>query len=226
MVMAGKKRAGAMKLVDTAVPAFPHLHRIIACEERLEEAVRFLAGALAKPRRGKKPVLLHSLRVGFWLLSAGLPTDVAIAGLLHDILEKTRVSGAQVSRRFGADVGHMVAAVTNDDRIRDPGARYADSVRRCIACGPGAILVRIADLVDNADRALAQSSRNRFDRIAVKLRMLLQVSREAGLDRRVLLELSRRLRQVEKVRSIALVPKKDHAAAKTARLPLGHARHR
>lgn len=224
-----KKRGKAigMRVVKTGMGGYPHLHRIIACEERLEEAAHFLSAALQKPRRGKKPVLLHSIRVGFGLLANGAPTDVVIAGLLHDVMERTRVTTAQISRKFGADVGALVKAVTNDMSIADPYERYADSLARCAAVGPGALFVRASDLIDNTDRSLALGMRGRLERISQKLSMLIETCRAqpaGALDPLLLRELRKRLRRVEKVRTIVLVPKKPHAAAKGTRQPLRHAR--
>jgi (p)ppGpp synthase/HD superfamily hydrolase len=216
-----------MRVVRTkAVASFPHHHRSVACEERLEEAVHFLTDRLGakggKPRRGKKPVVLHSLRVGFALLAAGYPTDVVVAGFLHDIIEKTGMRPAQISRRFGADVGRMVAATTNDGRIHDVYDRYADSLRRCVAAGRGALTVRAADLIDNTDRALALGSRGRYEKIAGKLQMLVNVAKAGRIDASLLGELRKRLRLLEKVSRIAVVSKKNHTAAKPARVSPDH----
>jgi (p)ppGpp synthase/HD superfamily hydrolase len=201
-----------------------HLHRIIACEDRLEEAVHFLVHALEdKPRKGKKPVVLHSLRVAWWLVGQGFDADVVVAGLLHDVLEKTSLTSGQIARHFGPEVATMVAAATNDERQGDALSRYEDSLRRCAAYGPGALAVRVADLIDNCDRLMALDTRVRLERIAEKLRMLLRVGREEALGEPLLEELARRLRRINrKVAGLALVPKKHPALAKAARFSSRH----
>ncbi len=173
--------------------------KMIACEQQLEEAVQFLTQALAtRTKKGKKPVVLHSLRVGFRLLAMGYATHVVIAGLLHDILEKTSLSSAHLARRFGVETARIVAAVTNDTRINSPVRRYNDSLARCSACGPGALAVRAADLLDNSDRLLALGNAARLGRVAIKLRLLIDICREDEVDDRMVEELSRRLRRVRK----------------------------
>jgi (p)ppGpp synthase/HD superfamily hydrolase len=222
---------GVMRVVKPETPKFPHLHRMIACEERLEEAINFLASSMAaRPRRGKKPVVLHSLRVGIALMTAGYNTNVVIAGLLHDIVEKTGISPGQIARKFGGDVALMVAANTNNPRIHDPLDRYEDSVERCAATGDGALLVRAADLIDNCDRlTTTQASRARLEKIAEKLRLLVKVGREHIADEPIYDELVRRHRRIaRKVAPVAVIKlaKKHLATGKAARVASGHRRHR
>ena len=186
--------------------AVPHLTNIIAWEGRLEEAAQLLAQTLAaKPRKGKKPVLIHSLRVAYRLIALGCCRDVVVAGLLHDLLEKaSQAMHRQVAQRFGLEVAHMVQATTNDPSIREPLRRYADSVRRCSIYGEGALLVRGADLLDNCERALALTGGVKLARLAGKLRILIAAGKELQIDRKMLDQLQRCLRRV--VRKISLGP--------------------
>lgn len=218
--MSMKRALSAIRAVRPETGVSSHLHRIIACEERLEEAIHFLVKALdEKAKRGKKPVVLHSIRVAWLLLEMGYPTDVVLAGLLHDVLEKTNLTASQIGRKFGVEVGLMVAAATNDPRIDDAMERYQDSLARCAAYGDGALVIRAADLMDNCDRLSALGSVGRLERVAGKLRMLVKISREHRLDERLVDELVKRLRRINrKVAGLALVSKKAHSGGKTARL--------
>lgn len=219
-----KRAFGVVRMARSEASGLGYLPNIIAHEDRLEEVIHFLIRALEdKPKRGKKPVAMHSLRVGFSLLAQGYGIDVVIAGLLHDILEKTSLPAAQVSRRFGPEVGRMVVAVTNNERIDDPMARYLDSLRRCAEVGEGALLVRAADLIDNCDRLMALGSGARLERVAAKMRMLINVCREELVDARMVDELARRHRRISRrVGGLALVSKKSNAASKATRLSSRH----
>ena len=199
--------------------SFVQVPSIIACEDRLEEALHFLVGVLAtNPKRGKKPVVVHSLRVAMLLGSMGCAADVIVAGLLHDVLEKTSLTQSHISRRFGPTVGGLVGAATNDPDIDCPLQRYEDSLGRCAAAGIGALLVRGADLIDNCDRLMALGGHRRLVRASAKLRMLLQVSRAHGVDERMIGELTRRYRRIgRKVAGLALVAKEAGVSARVAR---------
>lgn len=215
-----KRAMGAARMARVEASGLGYLPNIIAHEDRLEEVIHFLIRALEdKPKRGKKPVAMHSLRVGFSLLSLGFEIDVVIGGLLHDILEKTSLSGNHIARRFGPAVGKMVVAATNNDRIDEPMARYLDSVRRCAAVGEGALLIRAADLIDNCDRLMALGSAARLERTAAKMRLLLNVCREELVDPRMVEELARRHRRISRrVGGLALVSKKSSPGPKASRI--------
>ena len=163
-------------------------------EHRSEAAILFLAEALSMRRQsGKKPVLLHSIRVGSRLLALGYGTNVVIAGLLHDILEKTLVTHDQIARRFGEEVGALVACVTNDRHITDPIARYVDSIKRCRDHGCDALAIRAVDLIDNCDRLTALLRLDRLPRIRKKLELIEPVAWEQGLNKKLIADIVLRI---------------------------------
>lgn len=181
----------------------PFLMNIIACEERVEEAVLFLVKVLApRSRPGKKAVILHSLRVGFYLMSLGYREEVVIAGILHDVSEKTDHTPVDLGRRFGTKTGRMIAAMTKNRTIPHAFERYQDSVQRCLKYGNDAVVVRAADLLDNFDRIYNRGNDERISRIADKLRLMLKTCRASAIDPRVVDALARRLKQCSR-RSMA-----------------------
>lgn len=170
---------------------------ILACENRLEEAIRFLVQVLDdRVRPGRKPVILHSLRVANMVLDIGGSDSAAVAGLLHDVLERTQITEAQLARRFGTKVAAMVAAVSNRPGISEPIKRYEESVRRCLAFGEDALVIRAMDLLDNCDRALALGLRARLPRLAEKLKLVIGAGRSIELDEQVMHLLSRSQRRL------------------------------
>lgn len=187
---------------DLTVARTPHaiLPAIVSWEYRLEEAVLFLAKSLTKaPKKGKKPVIMHSLRVGSALISRGCSEDVVIAGMLHDIMEKSSVTPREISRRFGVAVALMVGATTNKMTLTKPLERYEDSLKRCAAVGEGALMVRAADLMDNCDRLTALGQLNRLGRLGAKVKILLQYCKAYEMDARVVSDLNLRLKRIAKI---------------------------
>jgi (p)ppGpp synthase/HD superfamily hydrolase len=59
----------------------------------------------------------HPLEVARLLHDAGCSDVVVAAGLLHDVVEDTAVSAAELRERFGGDVAELVLAVTDDARV-------------------------------------------------------------------------------------------------------------
>ena len=108
----------------------------------LEAALAFLEEAY--DRRSDRTID-HSLDVAQMLASEGQPLAVVIAGLLHDVVEDTRVTAGELRERFGAEVADIVAALTEDEGIADYEARKAALRRRTVAAGREAAKVALAD---------------------------------------------------------------------------------
>jgi (p)ppGpp synthase/HD superfamily hydrolase len=108
------------------------------------------------------PFIEHPLEVGWLLYRAGAPDRVIAAGLLHDVLEKTDASYADVQRRFGSRIARLVYAVTEDDSVTGYVQRKAALRQRVAAAGPEALLVLAADKVSKVRElrsAIATASR-------------------------------------------------------------------
>lgn len=116
----------------------------------IEEAITFLVAEYAKSGHNPKPVILHSLRVAFFLLEHGQPKQVVIAAVLHDLLEDTKVQEGEIENKFGTHVLELVTAVTQDETIQDETERYKELFARAIAAGPDAIAIKNADLHFNS----------------------------------------------------------------------------
>jgi (p)ppGpp synthase/HD superfamily hydrolase len=93
--------------------------------ERYEQALRLAASAHRSQNRkaGDVPYITHPFHVSVILLSYGFSTDVAIAGLLHDVVEDQEVDLCEIEEQFGDRVARFVAALS--ERKRD-----AQDVRR------------------------------------------------------------------------------------------------
>ena len=65
------------------------------------------------------PFIAHPIVVGRLLHCDGQPDEVIAAGLLHDLLEKTRTTSPELQRRFGARVARLVESVSDDPSIVD-----------------------------------------------------------------------------------------------------------
>lgn len=79
-------------------------------------ALAFAVSCHADQRRESDgaPFIEHPLEVERLLREAGCSDVLAVAGLLHDVIEDARVSVSELTSRFGADVTRLVQAVTDD----------------------------------------------------------------------------------------------------------------
>lgn len=92
---------------------------------RAQAALKFASARHANQFRGtdQAPFIVHPIEVGWLLLCDGQPDEVIVAGLLHDVLEKTTTTPGELRRRFGARIARLVESVSDDPSIDDYKSR-------------------------------------------------------------------------------------------------------
>jgi HD domain len=128
----------------------------------------------------------HPLEVGWLLYRAGAPDHVIAAGVLHDVIEKTDVSGAELSARFGLRIADLVRAVSEDGTISGYQRRKAALRQQVAAAGPEALMIFAADKVSKVGElrsALSEAARRHESRAdsLVPLRRLAHFRRCLGM---------------------------------------------
>jgi guanosine-3',5'-bis(diphosphate) 3'-pyrophosphohydrolase len=116
----------------------------------LGAALTVAARAHAGQRRNDgAPYLAHPLRVCELLAHAAEPETTLAAALLHDAVEDSDLTVGDVVERFGLEIGEIVAALTEDERIDDWVVRKDDLRERVAEAGPRAAAVYAADKLAN-----------------------------------------------------------------------------
>lgn len=110
-------------------------------------------------RKSGEPYITHPLAVAANLINWGMDTDSVIAGILHDTVEDTNLTLAEIETNFGADVALLVDGVTKVGKARS-GMRPLDSYlpqtkdnlsKLLIAVGQDirVIIIKLADRLHN-----------------------------------------------------------------------------
>ncbi len=120
-------------------------------------ALRFASARHANHRRevDHAPFIAHPIEVGSLLCADGQPDEVIAAGLLHDVLEKTGTSRAELKSRFGARVAGLVESVSDDPSIDDYSARKRELRDRVAHAGSDTVAIFAADKISKV-RELTQ----------------------------------------------------------------------
>lgn len=80
--------------------------------------------------------------------------DLAVqVAILHDSIEDTEATKADIRERFGDQVVECVLALTKDDSIPDKGKKMADSLLRIRESHREAAIVKLADRITNLQPA-------------------------------------------------------------------------
>ena len=130
------------------------IQRINCSEEdagRIRDAFQLADTAHAEQLRSSgEPYIIHPLAVAEILADLDLDPDTVIAGLLHDTIEDTDVSYAQIKQKFGASVADMVDGVTKLTRMTYESAEEVEieNLRKMFIAMARDIRVIIIKLVD------------------------------------------------------------------------------
>jgi GTP pyrophosphokinase len=137
----------------------------------IERAYRFAAEHHEGQKRlSGEDFIQHPLAVAQILAALGLDTTTLEAALLHDTVEDTDVSVAELDTEFGPEVARIVDGLTKLDALsfRSREHEQAENVRKMIVAMAGDIrvlLIKLADRLHNM-RTLSALPRDKQRRIA------------------------------------------------------------
>ena len=95
----------------------------------------------------RAPFIAHPVEVGWLLLRDGQPDKVIAAGLLHDLLEKTATTSAELRRLFGALIARLVESVSDDPSMVNYEPRKRELRDRIALADPDTHAIFAADKI-------------------------------------------------------------------------------
>ncbi|MCA9359212.1 HD domain-containing protein [Candidatus Kaiserbacteria bacterium] len=95
------------------------------------------------------PYVVHPIMVARYLEQAGFKEEVVAAGLVHDVLEDTDFSEADLREALGSEVVEMVLAVSEDKNLvwEERKEKYVESV---LSASESVWALSVADKIHNA----------------------------------------------------------------------------
>jgi GTP pyrophosphokinase len=105
-------------------------------------------------RKSGEPYIAHPVAVAGLLRDLGGDSEMIAAGFLHDVIEDTNTKPEEIEERFGANVRHLVEAVTKLSKFNfsSKTERQAENFRRmflAMAQDIRVIVVKLADRLHN-----------------------------------------------------------------------------
>jgi len=158
----------------------PLARALEAYAERLDvDAIRDAYALAAEAHAGQtrasgQDYVTHTIEVATLLAELRLDTASIIVGLIHDVVEDTEISLADLEQRFGGEVATIVDGVTKLGKVqfRSATEQQVENYRKMLlsmAEDARVILVKLADRVHNM-RTLEHLAENKRRRIALETR--------------------------------------------------------
>jgi guanosine-3',5'-bis(diphosphate) 3'-pyrophosphohydrolase len=104
-------------------------------------------------RKSGDPYITHPLAVTTILAELGMTPSTLAAALLHDTVEDTPYSLAELTRDFGEEVAMLVDGVTKLDKVTYGDAAQAETVRKMVVAMARDIRVLVIKLADRLHNA-------------------------------------------------------------------------
>ena len=124
----------------------------------------------AQKRASGEPYFIHPCEVAKILIDLGMNAATIAAALLHDVIEDTEATEADICREFGDEVLNLVSGVTKLDKIEFKSAAEADAenfrkIFVAMAKDIRVIIIKLADRLHNM-RTLGALSKERQQKMA------------------------------------------------------------
>jgi (p)ppGpp synthase/HD superfamily hydrolase len=105
---------------------------------------------MARKGRGNEPYINHLAEVAnlLALVTDGVDAELVAAGWLHDTIEDTETTRAELAAKFSERVASLVVEVTDDMSLPKPQRRQRQ-IEEAPHRSPGAKLIKIADKISN-----------------------------------------------------------------------------
>ena len=165
--MPGPALSGPAQLLATLAARPPEERARVQAAYRVAE--RAHAGT---SRKSGEPYISHPLAVAQILADLGMDSDAVVAGLLHDTVEDTDLTFADIERDFGVAVRRIVEGETKVSKLTKMSSKLQDeqseNLRQMLIAMTGdlrVIIVKLADRLHNM-RTLGSMPPEKQQRIA------------------------------------------------------------
>jgi GTP pyrophosphokinase len=181
--------------LDSILDRYTHLEEVIreynpaADVSRLREAFEYARGAHREQlRKDGSPFISHPLAAAEIVAEMGLDVDSVIAALLHDCIEDTGATHAEIAKMFGGDVADIVEGVTKLTRVTytSKEEEQMENLRKMLmamARDIRVILIKIADRLHNMRTLEYQSTTKQSVKALETMEIYAPIAHRLGMQK-------------------------------------------
>ncbi|WAC61861.1 bifunctional (p)ppGpp synthetase/guanosine-3',5'-bis(diphosphate) 3'-pyrophosphohydrolase [Pseudoxanthomonas sp. SL93] len=145
------------------------------------------AAHAGQTRKSGEPYITHPVAVAGVLAELGMDAETLMAAILHDTIEDTPLTGAEIAAEFGESVAELVEGVTKLDKLkfRDRQEAAAESFRKMLLAMSRdlrVIMIKLADRLHNMRTLGAQSAEARQRIARETLEIYAPIAQRLGMN--------------------------------------------
>ncbi|WP_313927767.1 bifunctional (p)ppGpp synthetase/guanosine-3',5'-bis(diphosphate) 3'-pyrophosphohydrolase [Pseudoxanthomonas sp.] len=145
------------------------------------------AAHAGQTRKSGEPYITHPVAVAGVLAELGMDAETLIAAILHDTIEDTPLTAADIAAEFGESVAELVEGVTKLDKLkfRDRQEAAAESFRKMLLAMSRdlrVIMIKLADRLHNMRTLGAQSAEARGRIARETLEIYAPIAQRLGMN--------------------------------------------
>ena len=140
-------------------------------------------------RKSGEPYIIHPLCVAIILAQLELDKETIIAGLLHDVIEDTGVTGEEITKEFGEEVFLLVDGVTKLTQLNyehDKIDKQAENLRKmflAMAKDIRVILIKLADRLHNQRTMQYQTPEKQIEKSRETMEIYSPIAQRLGISK-------------------------------------------
>lgn len=139
------------------------LNETVMDSDNVKRAIEFATKAHGSQKRKYTgdPYIVHPIEVATMLATRGFSEEVVMAAILHDVVEDTPVTNAEIAKAFGSKVASLVGMVTDVSRPDDGNRKARKEMDRQHLAGASSEgkSIKLADLISNS-KSITQHDAN------------------------------------------------------------------
>lgn len=156
-----------------------------------DKALAFVQEAYRDRSSEEQDAVEHPIAVARLLREDGQSSELVLAGLLHDLLEDTEVTAAELREHFGPGVVELVEALTQDPSIDDYRERKAALRDQIVAGGRDVATIALADKTAKLQAEQERPKERKLDHYRATLEQIEERYGESDLSRALRGQLAR-----------------------------------